>query len=232
MSDPDKDFLSEAAGLSSSDPGSTAAALGRDVRRLMRQAQDEEAARLAGLSSQPLSAEEEASIQRTRARLQAQGLIDLPESQAPQPEQPARPAHAQRKQSPTSGNWLQALRDTLLGTGWQGGLAFAMVAFFAVAVLLPQHDKPVEDEMRGQATQPGEQLVVASDPQTRQAELQVRLSAAGAEVVSTQLSDHVWTLVVTIGSPDVAQKVNTVLVAEKLRPLDAGQGSLTITVKR
>lgn len=229
MSDPDKDFLSEAAGLPSSDPGSTAAALGRDVRRLMRQAQDEEAARLAGQSSQPLTAEEQASIQRTRARLQAQGLIDLPEPQAPQP---ARPAHAQPKQSPTSGNWLQALRDTLLGTGWQGGLAFAMVAFFAVAVLLPQHDKPVEDEMRGQATQPGEQLVVASDPQTRQAELQVRLSAAGAEVVSTQLSDHVWTLVVTIGSPDVAQKVNTVLVAEKLRPLDAGQGSLTITVKR
>lgn len=229
MSDPDKDFLTEAAGLPSSDPGSAAAALGRDVRRLMRQAQDEEAARLAGQSSQPLTAEEEASIQRTRARLQAQGLIDPPASQTPQTPQPAR---AQPRQSPTSGNWLQALRDMLLGTGWQGGLAFAMVAFFAVAVLLPQHDKPVEDEMRGQATQPGEQLVVASDPQTRQAELQARLSAAGAQVVSTQLSDNVWTLVVTIGAPDVAQKVNTVLVAEKMRPLDAGQGSLTITVKR
>jgi len=228
LSDPDKDFLSEAAGLPSSDPTSAAAGLGRDVRRLMRQAQDEEAARLAGQSSQPLTDEEQASIQRTRARLQAQGLIDPPASQAPQP---ARPARVQPK-LPKSSNWLQALRDMLLGTGWQGGLAFAMVAFFAVAVLLPQHDKPVEDEMRGQATQPGEQLVVASDPQTRQAELQARLGAAGAEVVSTKLSDHVWTLVVTIGSPDVAQKVNTVLVAEKLRPLDAGQRSLTITVKR
>lgn len=229
MSDPDKDFLTEAAGLPSSDPTSAAATLGRDVRRLMRQAQDEEAAKLASQSLHPLTAEEDASIQRTRARLQAQGLIEPPASQPPQP---ARPARAQPEQSPRSGNWLQALRDALLGTGWQGGLAFAMVAFFAVAVLLPQHDKPVEDEMRGQATQPGEQLVVASDPQARQAELQARLSTAGAEVVSTQLSDNEWTLVVTLGSPDAAQKVNTVLVAEKLRPLDAGQSSLTITVKR
>lgn len=225
MSDPDKDFLAEAAGLPSSDSSSAEAALGRDVRRLMRQAQDEEAAELARQSTQARTAEEAASIERTLARLRAQGHIDPPAAVAAQP---ARTTRAQPKPS----NWLQSLRDTLLGTGWQGGLAFAMVALFTVAVLLPQHDKPVDDEMRGQADPPGEQLVVAADPQARQAELQARLTAAGAEVVATQLSDHEWTLVVSVAAPEALEKVNATLLAEKLKPLDAGQRTVTLTVRR
>lgn len=225
MSDPDKDFLAEVAGLPANDPGSADAALGRDVRRLMRQAQDEEAAELARQSTQALTPEEEASIQRTLARLRAQGHIDPPAAVAAQPTKTARV-------QPQRGNWLQALRDALLGTGWQGGLAFAMVALLTVAVLLPRPDQPVEEDVRGQAEPGGEQLVVSANPDIRQAELKRRLTAAGAQVVATQLSDQAWTLVVSVTTPDALQQVNAALLAEKLKPLDADQRTVTLTVRR
>jgi hypothetical protein len=107
-----------------------------------------------------------------------------------------------------------------------------MVALFTVAVLLPRHDQPVEEDMRGQAESSGEQLVLAANPDIRQAELKRRLTAAGAQVVATQLSDQAWTLVVSVTTPDALQQVNAALLAEKLKPLDADQRTVTLTVRR
>jgi len=229
----DDEFFNTLSGRETAPVGETTGSrLGGRLRDLIQKTDALESAHLVQQAKAGLSSDEQALADQVWLRLTKAGLVEANGSNPGAPA-PASPAQRSPRGVPVLERAMSWLRDTLLGSTWQKGLAVGTVGVMGVLVVV-QTDRsnltPDDSAAEHSVIRGGTDMVRDKAPTDRQASLKAAFEAIGASVVSVQVSTEPERWMIQVKLPDAGSvpAANRVRAETGLPPTQATEFVLSV----